>query len=111
MDKQSKNQYWAKLNYLFFNPIIVYIGKTMALYQASDFTGFSDSYAVPAGSGDVIFTGSVNKFYQLELLSKYPIHYLLLGNVVIHFMEIKELYSLSPHEDVTILSFRSKLWF
>ena len=32
----------------------------MALYSASDFTGFSDSYAVPAGSSDVIFTGSVN---------------------------------------------------
>ena len=32
----------------------------MALYQANDFTGFSDSYAVPAGSSDVIFTGSVD---------------------------------------------------
>ena len=32
----------------------------MALYQASDFTGFSDSYAVPAGSGDDMFTGSVD---------------------------------------------------
>ena len=32
----------------------------MALYQASDFTGFSDSYAVPAGSSDVIFIGSVD---------------------------------------------------
>ena len=32
----------------------------MALYSASDFTGFSDSYAVPAGSSDVISTGSVN---------------------------------------------------
>ena len=32
----------------------------MALYQASDFTGFSDSYAVLAGSSDVIFTGSVD---------------------------------------------------
>ena len=32
----------------------------MALYQASDFTGFSDSYAVPAGSSDVIFPGSVD---------------------------------------------------
>ena len=31
----------------------------MALYQASDFTGSSGSYAVPAGSSDVIFTGSV----------------------------------------------------
>ena len=32
----------------------------MALYQASDFTGFSDSYAVPAGGSDVIFIGSVD---------------------------------------------------
>ena len=32
----------------------------MALYQASDFTGFSDSYAVPAGSSDVICTDSVD---------------------------------------------------
>ena len=32
----------------------------MALYQESDFTGFSDSYAVPAGSSDVMFTGSVD---------------------------------------------------
>ena len=28
----------------------------MALYQASDFTGFSDPYAVPAGGSDVILT-------------------------------------------------------
>ena len=32
----------------------------MALYQASDFTGFSDSCAVPAGSSDVLFIGSVD---------------------------------------------------
>ena len=31
----------------------------MALYQARDFTGFSDSYAIPSGSSDVGFTGSV----------------------------------------------------
>ena len=31
----------------------------MVLYQASDLTGFSDSYDVPAGSSDVIFIGSV----------------------------------------------------
>lgn len=30
----------------------------MALYQASGFTGFSESYAVPAGSSNAIFTGS-----------------------------------------------------
>ena len=32
----------------------------MALYQARGFTGFSDSYAVPTGGSDVIFTGSVD---------------------------------------------------
>ena len=32
----------------------------MALLSASDFTGYSDSYAVPSGSSDVIFSGSVD---------------------------------------------------
>ena len=32
----------------------------MALLSASDFTGFSDSYAIPANSSDVIFSGSVD---------------------------------------------------
>ena len=32
----------------------------MALLNASDFSGFSGSYAIPANSSDVIFTGSVN---------------------------------------------------
>ena len=50
----------------------------MAVYQASDFTGFSDSCAVPAGGSDVIFIGSVDLIYQLELFSKYSKHYLLL---------------------------------
>ena len=39
---------------------ITILKKTKALYSASDFTGFSDSYVVPAGSSDVIFTGSVD---------------------------------------------------
>ena len=54
---KTKNQYCIKLILVF---IITHIGEIMALYQASDFTGFSDSYAVPAGSSDVIFTGSVD---------------------------------------------------
>ena len=33
--------------------------ETMALFQASDFSGFSDSYAVPSGVSDPLFTGSV----------------------------------------------------
>ena len=32
----------------------------MALYQASDFSGFSDSYAVPAGVAEPLFSGSVD---------------------------------------------------
>ena len=34
--------------------------ETMALYQASDFTGFNDLYVVPAGNSDVISIGSVD---------------------------------------------------
>ena len=43
------------------------LATTMALYQASDFTGFSDSYAVPAGSSDVIFTGSVDQILEHDI--------------------------------------------
>ena len=32
----------------------------MVPYQASDFTGFSDSYAVPAGVAEPLFSGSVD---------------------------------------------------
>ena len=56
---KNKNQYLFKLNKPFLIFIIIYILKTMALYPASGFTGFSDSYAVPAGSSDVISTGSI----------------------------------------------------
>ena len=42
----------------------------MALYQASDFTGFSDSYAVPAGSSDVIFTGSVDLILPIGIIQQ-----------------------------------------
>ena len=49
----------------------------MALYQGSDFIGFSDSYAVPAGSSDVIFTGSVDIVLSTEI-TQYSVHYLLL---------------------------------
>ena len=32
----------------------------MTLLSASDFTGYSDSSAIPANSSDVIFSGSVD---------------------------------------------------
>ena len=44
--------------------------KAMALYQAGDFTGFSDSYAVPAGSSDVIFTGSVDLILSTGIIQQ-----------------------------------------
>ena len=46
----------------------------MALLSASDFTGYSDSYAAPAGFNDPIFAGSVD----LILSSKSLIVFLLL---------------------------------
>ena len=61
----------------------------MALYQASDFTGFSDSCAVPSGSSDVIFTGSV------DLISSTGITQQVFGTLstarkCIHFMGATE---------------------
>ena len=74
----------------------------MALYQASDFTGFSDSYAVPAGGSDVIFTGGVDLILPTGTTQQ-------VSDTLqcIHFMESNVLYSLSPNEDVTILNLRS----
>ena len=82
--------------------------KTTALYQASDFTGFSDSYAVPAGSSDVIFTGSVDLILPTGITQQ------IFGTLstalkCIHFMEQQKLYSLSPNEAVTVINLRSKL--
>ena len=79
----------------------------MALYQASYFTGFSDSYAVPAGSSDVIFTGSV--YLVLSTGTTQQVFGTLPTALkCIHFMESNKLYSLSPNEDVSILNLRSK---
>ena len=80
----------------------------MALYQASDFTGFSDSYAVPAGGSDVIFTGSVDLILPTGTIQQ-VFDTLSTALKCIHFMESNESYSLSPNEDVTILNIRSKL--
>ena len=42
----------------------------MALCQASDFTGFSDSYAVLAGSSDVTFTGSADLILSTGIIQQ-----------------------------------------
>ena len=80
----------------------------MALYSASDFTGFSDSYAVPAGSSDVIFTGSVDLILSTGITQQ-VFDTLSTALTCIHFMGSNQLYSLSPNEDVTIPNLRSKL--
>ena len=77
----------------------------MALYQASDFTGFNDSYAIPSGSSDVIFTGSADLILSTGITQQV----LTLATAHFHFMEQQKLYSLSPNEDVIIINLRSKL--
>ena len=88
--------------------IYIYVLKTMALYSASDFTGFSDSYAVPAGSSDVIFTGSVDLILSIGIAQQ-VFGTLSTALKCIHFMEQQKLYSLSPDEGVTIINLRSEL--
>ena len=80
----------------------------MALYSASDFTGFSDSYAVPSGSSDVIFTGSVDLILSTGITQQ-VFDTLSTALKYIHFMEQQQHYSLSPNEGVTITNLRSKL--
>ena len=80
----------------------------MALFQASDFTGSSDSYAVPAGSSGVIFTGSVDLILSTGITQQ-EFYTLSAALKCIHFMEQQKLYSLSPNEDVTIINLRSEL--
>ena len=82
----------------------------MALLSASDFSGYSDSFAAPAGLNDPIFAGSV------DLILSTGITHQVFGSLssalkCIDYMEANSLYSLSPNEDVTVLNLRSKLLF
>jgi len=80
----------------------------MALLSASDFTGFSDSFAAPVGFNDPIFAGSVDLILSTGV-SQQIFDSLSSALKCIHYMEANKLYSLSPNEDVTILNLRSKL--
>ena len=80
----------------------------MALLSASDFTGYSDSFAAPAGFNDPIFAGSVDLILSTGITQQ-VFDSLSTGLKCIHYMEANNLYSLSPNEDVTILNLRSKL--
>ena len=80
----------------------------MALFSASDFTGFSDSYAIPANSSDVIFSGSVDLMLCTRITQQ-VFDTLSTALECIHYMESNKLYSLSPNEDIIIINLRSKL--
>ena len=80
----------------------------MALLNARDFTGFSDSYAVPSGVSDTIFSGSVDLILSTGIIQQVS-DTLSTALKCIHYMETNKLYSLSPNEDITILNLRSKL--
>ena len=80
----------------------------MALYSASDSTGFSDSYAAPAGNSDVIFTSSVDLILPTGITQQ-VFDKLSTALTCIHFREQQKLYSRSPNENVTIMNLRSKL--
>ena len=81
----------------------------MALLSASDLTGFSDSYAIPANSPDVIFSGSVDLILSTGITQQ-VFDTLSTALKCIHYMESNKLYSLPPNEDITIISLRNKLF-
>ena len=80
----------------------------MALLNASDFTGFSDDYAIPSGVSDPIFNGSVDLVLSTGITQQ-VFDTLSTALKCINYMETNKLYSLSPNEDSTILNLRSKL--
>ena len=82
----------------------------MALLPASDFNGYNDSYAVPSGSSDVMFSGSVDIILSTGITQQ-VFDTLSTTSKCVHYIESNKLYSLSPNEDITILNLRSKLFF
>ena len=80
----------------------------MALFSASDFTGYTSTFAVPSGSADVIFAGSVDLILSTGITQQ-VFGTLSTALKCIHYMEANKLYSLSPNEDITILNLRCKL--
>ena len=80
----------------------------MALLNAGDFTGYSESFAAPAGFNGPIFTGSVGLILSTGITQQ-VLDSLYSALKCIHCMEANSLYSLSPNEDVTVLNLRFKL--
>ena len=80
----------------------------MALFQASYFTGFSDTCAVPAGSTDVISAGRVDIILSTGVTQQ-VFDTLSTALKYIHFMETSKLYYLSPNDDIIVLNLKYKL--
>ena len=80
----------------------------MALFSASDFTGYTSTFAVPSGISDVLFAGSVDLILSTGITQQ-VFDTLSTALKCIHYMEANKLYSLSPNEDITIINLRSKL--
>ena len=82
----------------------------MALLSASDFTGYSDSFAVPAGFNESIFAGSVDQILSTGITQQ-VFDSLSSALKCIHYMEANNFYSLSPNEGVIVLSLRFLQFF
>ena len=80
----------------------------MALLSAGDFTGYTDSFAAPAGFNDPVFSGSVDLIFSTGITQQ-VFDSLSSALKCIHYMEANNLYSLGPNEDVTVLNLWSKL--
>ena len=78
----------------------------MALLSASGFTGYSDSFAAPAGFNDPVFAGSVDLILSTGITQQ-VFDSLSSALKCTHYMEANNLYRLSPYEDVTVLNLRS----
>ena len=80
----------------------------MALFNASDFTGYWAAHAIPSGTEDVMFSGSVDLILSTGIVQQ-VFDSLSSALKCIHYMEANSLYSLGPNEDVTVLNLRGKL--
>ena len=73
----------------------------MALLNASDFTAYSDSFAVPAGSSDVIFTGSVDLILSTGITQQ-VFDTLSTALKCTRYTEQQRIHSLPPNEEIAI---------
>ena len=80
----------------------------MALFSASDFIGYTSTFAGPSGVSDVLFAGSVDLILSTGITQQ-VFGTLSTALKCVHYMESNKSYSLTPNEDVTILNMRGKL--